>query len=124
MTPRILIVEDDEPTQRLLQALLTRFGSQSETASNGSAAIECLQRDEFAAVVLDMMMPEVSGVDVIEFLAAQENATPVIVCTAAGPSVLRDLNRDVVKAVVRKPFDVEEFAATLERVAERRRPAG
>ena len=67
-----------------------------------------------------MMMPEVSGSDVIEFLAAEGNPTPVIVCTAAGPSVLRDLNRDVVKAVVRKPFDVEEFAATLEQVAANR----
>ena len=82
MTARILIVEDDEPTQRLLQAHLQRFGYEGETASNARAAIECLQRGgEFAAVVLDMMMPEVSGSDVIEVLAAEGNPTPVIVCT-------------------------------------------
>lgn len=109
----ILIVDDDEPTQKLLQAVLRRSGFESETTANGRSAIALLQEKNYAAVILDIMMPEVSGHEVIDFLVADGRGVPVIVCSAAGPKALGDLNAEVVKAVVRKPFDVEQFVLAV-----------
>lgn len=111
--PTILIVEDDEPTQRMLQAILRRSAFASETTSNGAGAIERLREKRYAAVILDMMMPEVGGIDVIEFLRGAAEVPPVIVCSAAGPRALANLDRTIVRAVVRKPFDIEELLTAL-----------
>ena len=120
--PQILIVEDDEPTQRMLQALLRRSSFGCELASNGAQAIALLKEKSFAAVVLDMMMPEVGGADVIQFLRDGGNKTPVIVCSAAGPRALAELDTSIVQAVVRKPFDIDEFLTAVTRVTGNRQP--
>jgi DNA-binding response OmpR family regulator len=109
----ILIVEDDEPTQNLLQAVLRRFDYTTALASNGAEAIDRLRQKEYAAVVLDLMMPAVSGRDVIDFLATLAAPTPVVICSAAGPAAMTGLDPKVVKAVVRKPFDIDELVATV-----------
>ena len=109
----ILIVDDDQPTQRLLQALLRRYGHATEVAANGAEAIELLRARDYALVVLDLMMPSVSGQDVIAFLMETNRDIPVVVCTAAPPRLTEPLQYGVVKAVVRKPFDIEHFFATV-----------
>jgi CheY-like chemotaxis protein len=109
----ILVVDDDEPTQKLMQALMRRFGYPTHTASNGSEAIERLKTTEYALVVLDLMMPHVSGSDVLDFLATSTSKVPVIVCTAAGPARTAKVESPLVKAVVRKPFDIDEFSALV-----------
>jgi len=115
----LLIVEDDEPTRRLLQAVLTRAGFACAFATNGREAIEGLQTNDYAAIVLDIMMPDVSGQEVIEFITAQSIPIPVVICSAAGPRVLTGFDEKVVKAIIRKPFDIEEFVATVTSMARR-----
>ncbi len=110
----ILIVEDDEPTQMLLRAIMSRFGYASEVAANGKQALDLLGQHEYAVILLDLMMPEVGGHDVLAFLKEQSSSTPVIVCTAAGIATSGSFDPTVVKAVVRKPFDVEELAIIVE----------
>lgn len=116
----VLVVDDDEPTQKLLEAVLRRSGFASEIAGNGREAIAMLRARDYAMVVLDVMMPVVGGHEVIEFLSAEADPVPVVVCSAAGPAALRDIHAPVVKAVVRKPFDVDEFSATIRRFARTR----
>ncbi len=113
MTRTILIVEDDPPTQMLLETLVQRDGYTSVIAGDGKTAIDLLGSGEFVAVILDLMMPEVGGGDVIDFLAREQKRVPVIVCTAAGTARTAELDRGVVNAVVRKPFDIEELMATI-----------
>jgi CheY-like chemotaxis protein len=113
----ILIVEDDEPTVQLLQAILRRAGHATETTANGRDAIALLQQKRYSAIVLDMMMPEVGGREVVDFVRTLEVRTPVIVCSAAGPRALEGLDDAVVKAVIRKPFDVEQFMSTIRSLA-------
>lgn len=108
-----LVVDDDEPTQKLLQALLRRAGFESEVASNGREAIRRLETKAYAVVILDMMMPSVGGREVLAFLATASIRVPVVICSAAGPAVLTDFDGTIVKAVVRKPFDVDEFTAAV-----------
>lgn len=117
MTRAILIVEDDAPTQMLLETLVRRDGYESVTAADGKAAIDLLGSRNFAVVILDLMMPEVGGGDVIDFVARQEKRVPIIVCTAAGKARTEQLDPGVVHAVVRKPFDIEELMATINRLA-------
>jgi CheY-like chemotaxis protein len=113
MTHTILIVEDDPPTQTLLETLVHRYGYASVTSANGQEAIDVLGRREFAAVILDLMMPEVGGAEVIDYLARHGRPEPVVVCTAAGPARTSDFDERVVRAVVRKPFDIEALMETV-----------
>lgn len=113
----ILIVDDDEPTQNLLRAVLRRCGYGSDVASNGWQAIGLLREKRYAAVILDMMMPEVSGHEVIAFLGTTADAVPVIICSAAGPAALSGFDPIVVKAIVRKPFDIDQLIAAVTAVA-------
>ena len=116
----ILIVEDDEPTQRLIEAVLRRSGYPTETTSNGRGAIALLSQKNYAVVILDIMMPEVSGHEVVDALSGDPRGIPVVVCSAAAPSAFRGLDPRVVKAIVRKPFDVEHFLAIVVEAAARR----
>lgn len=104
----ILIVDDDEPTQLLLQAILKRRNVATVIASNGGEAINILRERRFAAVILDLMMPVVAGHDVIEFVAAEMPSLPIIVCTAAGVRQTQGLDPRVVRVIIRKPFDIDE----------------
>lgn len=113
----ILIVDDDEPTQNLLRAVLRRCGYASEVASNGREAIALLSARTYAAVVLDVMMPEVGGREVVAFLGTAASSVPVIICSAAGPAALAGFDPAVVKAIVRKPFDLDQLVATVNGVA-------
>jgi CheY-like chemotaxis protein len=113
----ILVVEDDEPTQNLLRTVLRRCGYSSEIAANGLDAIALLRAREYALIVLDVMMPGVGGREVVEYLSGQSSAIPVIICSAAGAKALAGFDSTVVKAIVRKPFDVDEFIQTVTRVA-------
>jgi CheY-like chemotaxis protein len=112
---RILIVDDDAPTQVLIATLLRRDGFDCHVAQSGREATRLLDHDrDFGAIVLDLMMPTVDGRQVIEYLARTPGPRPpVLVCTAAAPRDMSELNPEVVKAVIRKPFDIEQLSATV-----------
>jgi CheY-like chemotaxis protein len=112
-TPIILIVDDDEPTQKLLEVLMQRYGFRTEVAADGAAAIDRLRERDFACIILDLMMPTVGGHDVIAYLSAEKKNAKVVVCTAAVPTRAEDFDQSLVRAVVRKPFDIEQLAATV-----------
>lgn len=116
--PRLLVVDDDEPARRLLTTLLSRQGFEIIEAVDGADAI--LQLDSngpFAAVVLDLMMPRVTGRGVVDHIRAHHPELPVVVCTAAGPTAYTDLDGTIVRGVIRKPFDIEELIATVSALA-------
>ncbi|HEV3485249.1 MAG TPA: response regulator [Vicinamibacterales bacterium] len=118
----VLIVDDDEPTQKLLQAVMRRVGLDSAVAPNGRVAIEMLESGgAFACVILDLMMPSVDGAAVVEHLATRNQPIPVIVCTAVGPLHTPQFDPNVVRAVVRKPFDVEHLTSAVMEVLKPRR---
>ncbi|MBB5350346.1 DNA-binding response OmpR family regulator [Haloferula luteola] len=82
-SPLRILVVDDEPTLRLGFAYaLTNATTQAETASNGAEALERLAEKSFDAVVLDLRMPDVDGLAVIEALRRRGDFTPVILCSA------------------------------------------
>jgi CheY-like chemotaxis protein len=114
MARTVLIVEDDEPTQKLLETLMSRNGVGCVVARNGGEAIELLgSREDIGCMILDLMMPAVDGHSVLSHVAASERRVPVIVCSAT--NVRPDsFDASVVRAVVQKPFDIEQLMALVE----------
>ena len=116
MRKRILIVDDDEPTQRLLRAIMRRQDLDVIVAGSGAEAIRILGEKRFDVVLLDLMMPNVTGTDVLEFLATLERKPPVILCSAS-KSLGGPFDAVLVKAVIRKPFDIDDLVAAVRAVA-------
>jgi CheY-like chemotaxis protein len=127
-TGHVLVVEDDDTIRRLLMEYLKQHELLTvEGARDGIEALHCISQRQFAVVILDLMMPKMSGVDFLDSLTAMMKdpsigalgETPsVIVVTAAPPG---DVPTDtleqrsaLVKAVLRKPVDIERLAEIIE----------
>ncbi len=110
---RALIVEDDPAIRRLVTKLLSRHNVDIDTASDGKIAMEKLRSEHYSVIVLDLMVPEVSGFQLIEFLKAEKIRTPVAVVSAVSQQALTTLDLDIVKLVISKPFDVDEFTKAI-----------
>jgi CheY-like chemotaxis protein len=116
----VVVAEDDPSIRRLLGLTLRRRGLDVHLAANGAEALEAL-RQPAAAVVLDLMMPEVSGWEVVRWLGQHPKQRPpsVIVVSAAGPDVLRDLDPTIVNAIIFKPFDVVQLGTYVSNAVRR-----
>lgn len=110
---RALIVEDDPAIRRLVEKLLRRHDFEIEIATDGVTAMETLQTSSFSVIVLDLMVPRANGFEVIEFLKREGIRTPVAVVSAVSQQALTQLDLDVVKLVISKPFDVDEFTRAV-----------
>jgi DNA-binding response OmpR family regulator len=110
---RALIVEDDPAIRRLLQKLLSRRHVQTDMAHDGLAAVEKLRNGRYSVLVLDLMVPEVNGFEVIEFVKRENLNIPVAVVSAVSQQALTKLDLDIVKLVISKPFDVDEFTKAI-----------
>lgn len=110
---RALIVEDDPAIRKLVEKLLSRRRIEVEVAPDGRTAMEKLRARRFSVLVLDLMVPEVNGFEVIEFLKSEGIRIPVAVVSAVSHQALTQLDLDVVKLVISKPFDVDEFTKAV-----------
>ncbi|MEO8034938.1 MAG: response regulator [Acidobacteriota bacterium] len=121
--PQVLLVDDNVETCTLVTALLRR-DFRVETAFDGREAIEQLKSKTYAAILLDLRMPQVDGFGVLDHLRSHNPAAirSVIVLTAAlsKNEVSRVAGYEVC-AVVAKPFDIEALLAVVKQCA---RPGG
>ncbi|MBV9496057.1 MAG: response regulator [Acidobacteria bacterium] len=104
-----LVVEDDPAIRRLVGKLLARNGIEYDTAPDGRQAVEKLRANRYSVVVLDLMVPETNGFEVIEIIKKERMNVPVAVVSAVSQQALTNLDLDIVKLVISKPFDVDEF---------------
>ena len=111
--PRILIVEDEESLADSVRYNLEREGYSVATARDGRAAIEAFRSTQPALVILDLMLPELSGLDVCRAIRA-ESEVPIIMVTA------KDSEADKVTGLelgaddyVTKPFSVRELISRV-----------
>ena len=115
---KILIADDDPPLRGLLRLVAARAGFDVDTASNGAEALEKIRANRYTVAVIDLMMPWMSGYDVIEHLAEMPERPAVVVVTALNDARLARLDSSVVSSVLRKPFDIEMLSAVLTELAE------
>lgn len=117
---RLLIVEDDPLLGDGIQAGLKQAGYSADWVRDGVAAEQALGNEAFDAVVLDLGLPRLSGLDLLRKLRAAGNAVPVLILTA------RDRVEDRVAGLdsggddyLVKPFDLHELAARLRALVRR-----
>jgi DNA-binding response OmpR family regulator len=118
---RVLLVEDDVMIGESLREALRAQGFAADWVRDGRAADAALSTERFDAVLLDLGLPQRSGLDVLKVLRARGDATPVIVVTA------RDALADKVAGLdagaddyLVKPFELDELLARLRAVGRRR----
>jgi DNA-binding response OmpR family regulator len=110
---RILVVDDDDAIRALLRTVLRRRGFVVDTARNGVDALEQIGARRYALIVLDLMMPRMSGYELVEQLATQSIMIRprVLILTAGNQS--REFDTSLVVGTMHKPFDVELLLDTV-----------
>lgn len=116
----VLIVDDDSPIRILLGAILRRDGYTVTEAGDGVEALALMEHREYDVILLDLMMPHMSGGDLLDRLAEQPGSRRnVIVVTAANDRQVRAINHAHVRSVLRKPFDLDELRNAVRAATER-----
>jgi DNA-binding response OmpR family regulator len=109
---RILVTEDDPNILRLVATILRHAGYDVETATGGQEALTKISQTSYDALVLDLMMPDVSGFEVLARIPLRV-APFVIVMSAAAHTVVANVVRGNVFAALHKPFDVANMVETV-----------
>ncbi len=120
---RILLVEDDPALARGVSALLRSAGHSVDIAEDGETAVQVVRDEPYALVLLDIGLPDMSGLDVLNVIRRSESKVPVLVLTA------RDAIEDRIAGLdhgaddyLLKPFDAGELEARVRALL--RRAAG
>lgn len=122
MRRRLLLVEDDPTLRQALTFNLTREGYEVTSAADGEAALEAARSDRLDLVLLDVMLPGMSGVEVLRVLRREGITTPVIILSAKGDEIDRVVGLKIgADDYVAKPFSRPELLARIEAVLRRQR---
>lgn len=112
--PAILIVEDEPKISRILQLELEEENYKTSLADNGEKALDMIENNEWDLVLLDIMLPGLSGMEVLRKVRRTDSNTPIILLTA------RDEVYDKVSGLdlgandyITKPFQIEELLARV-----------
>lgn len=110
----ILIVEDEQKLSRVLELELNYENYETAIANNGKDALRLMEENDWDLVLLDIMLPELSGMEVLRRIRRTDEETPIILLTA------RDQVYDKVSGLdlgandyVTKPFEIEELLARI-----------
>jgi DNA-binding response OmpR family regulator len=120
MVDRILLVEDDPRLAEMLSEYLGQAGFRVTVASLGATALERLAGAEYDAVVLDLMLPDMDGLDLCRQLRTRAD-TPVLMLTARGEPIDRIVGLELgADDYLPKPFQPRELLARLRAILRRR----
>lgn len=118
---RLLFAEDDRDIAKAVQTLLQRSGYSVDTVFNGQDAVEYIEAGEYDGVILDWMMPKLSGIEVLAHMRSRGYSTPVLMLTA------RDAVDDRVEGLdtgaddyLSKPFATSELLARIRAMLRRK----
>jgi DNA-binding response OmpR family regulator len=113
----ILIVDDDRDICEYVKLLLSQHGFHVDACTDPTAVINQLKRRHYHMVILDLMMPRVSGIEVLDQIRELDDDIAIVIFTAhpSVDSAVTSLKYNV-SDYVKKPFDVDEFAQTIESI--------
>ncbi|HEY6192110.1 MAG TPA: sigma-54 dependent transcriptional regulator [Bacteroidota bacterium] len=116
---KILIVDDEDSSREMSSRVLNKLAVQIQEAVDGAAAINSLNKTSFDLVLLDLGLPRVSGMEVLEYVTSHARLTPVIILTGSNDV------RNAVEAMKRgaydylkKPFNNDELLVVVRRALE------
>ena len=111
---RLLIIEDDQELIDLLTMHLQSEGFQVTAAADGEAGLHAFHDGNYALVILDWMLPSMSGLDVLREIRSQDSRTPVLMLTARSEEADKVLGLELgCDDYMTKPFSVRELAARI-----------
>ena len=123
-SPLIVVIEDDSAILRGLTFNLEAEGYRVRTASDGASGLSILESEDPDVLILDLMLPEVSGYEICRKLRDQGRDTPILMLTARGEETDRVLGLDLgADDYVTKPFSIREFLARVRALVRRHRKA-
>ena len=128
-TNRILLIEDEELIRDMIAVALEEEGYEVQTTNNGRNALTLIQNkglsdSEFIPdlIILDLMLPEVNGLDICRLLRYQGNITPILIVSAKGSETDRVLGLEVgADDYLTKPFSMRELTARCRALLRRQR---
>jgi two-component system phosphate regulon response regulator OmpR len=124
MTPHVLLVDDDLRLRGLLETFLRREGFQVAVAGNAQQMQKVLQELPIDLMVLDLVLPGRSGLDICRDLRSAENPLPIIMLTAKGDDIDRILGLEIgADDYLPKPCNPRELVARIRAVLRRRQTA-
>ena len=119
MSSRILLIDDDVKLYELLRTFLADHGFALQRAADGASGLDLLARQTYDAVLLDLMMPGIDGLEVCRRIR-QQSRIPVVMLTAKGDEADRVVGRELgADDYVAKPFSPRELVARLRAVLRR-----
>ena len=117
---RLLLVEDDEALGDAVKTGLTQFGYIVDWLKDGEAARAALRSESFELIILDLGLPKISGINLLQTLRHEGNITPVIILTAreSVESRVKGLDSGADDYII-KPFDLNELSARIRALTRR-----
>lgn len=120
---KLLLIDDDKELTQLINEYLTAEGFEVDMVHDGQQALEITNYDQYAAIVLDVMLPIRSGFEVLKQLR-QKCQTPVLMLTAKGDTIDRVIGLEIgADDYLPKPCDPRELVARIRAVLRRAAPS-
>jgi len=117
---RVLVVDDDPGVRGLVRAVLRSEGMHVDEAHDGAAAVEKLSSSVYDCIVLDLMMPNHDGLELLQQIEIARPAVKrVVVITASSEAVISKVPIAIVDTKLRKPFDIMDLRAAVARCVSR-----
>lgn len=114
MADKVLLVDDEESIVESIEYALNQEGFEVVSAHNGQEALQKVQLEKPNLIVLDLMLPELSGLEVCRILRRERNETPIIMLTAKGEEIDRVIGLEVgADDYLVKPFSLRELIARI-----------
>ena len=117
---KLLVVEDEPNLLSIIRKGLSENNNEVSVAMDGRTALEMIQNHSFDVVILDIMLPDINGIEICRRLRASKNFVPVLLLTALGTTenVVTGLNAGADDYMV-KPFKFSELEARISALARR-----
>jgi two-component system response regulator (stage 0 sporulation protein F) len=110
---RVLIIDDDAPTRDVIRQLLNREGYETVEACDGREGVQCSQAAAMDVIILDMMLPEHNGLEIIRELREVDPAVPIIAISGYGHTGPLDFLHVAetfgAQRTFQKPFHLQEM---------------
>ncbi|MBN2395748.1 MAG: sigma-54-dependent Fis family transcriptional regulator, partial [Candidatus Atribacteria bacterium] len=114
---KIIVIDDEKNIRIMLKRVLSADQYEIEEASNGLEAIKKLKLEKYSAILLDLKMPEIDGLETIKKIKEMEINTPIIMMSAYGTisEAVTAMKLGAADYLI-KPFDLDELRITLDRL--------